>query len=65
MWINKNYRKNKLKLRWSYRMELQDKFTTNRTYHPGGNLVLKQETIKVDEAEERIAAKFIQNSWTD
>ena len=46
-------------------MELQDKFTTNRTYHPGGNLVLKQETIKVDEAEERIAAKFIQNSWTD
>ena len=44
---------------------LQDKFTTNRTYHPGGNLVLKQETIKVDEAEERIAAKFIQNSWTD
>ena len=65
MWINKNYRKNKLKLRWSYRMELQDKFATNRTYHPGGNLVLKQETIKVDEAEERIAAKFIQNSWTD
>ena len=65
MWINKNYRKNKLKLRWSYRMELQDKFTTNRTYHPGGNLVRKQETIKVDEAEERIAAKFIQNSWTD
>ena len=46
-------------------MELQDKFTTNRTYHPGGNLVLKQETKKVDEAEERIAAKFIQNSWTD
>ena len=47
-------------------MELQDKFTTNRTYmHPGGNLVLRQETIKFDEAEERIAAKFIQNSWTD
>ena len=52
MWINKNYRKK------------QDKFTTNRTYHPGGNLVLKQEAIKVDEAEERIAAKFIQNSST-
>ena len=33
-------------------MELQDKFTTNRTYHPGANLVPKQETIKVDEAEE-------------
>ena len=46
-------------------MELQDKFATNRTYHPGGNLVLKQETIKVDEAEEGIAARFIQNSWTD
>ena len=43
-------------------MELQDIFTTNRTYHPGGNLVLKQKTITFDEAEERIAAKFIQNS---
>ena len=46
-------------------MKLQDKFTTNRTYHPSGNLVLKQETIKFDEPEERIAAKFMQNSWTD
>ena len=63
MWINNNYRKKQTKVtKQSYRIELQDIFTTNRTYHQGGNLVLKQETITFDEAEERIAAKFIQNS---
>ena len=57
MWINNNYRKKQASVtKQSYRMELQDIFTTNRTYHQGGNLVT------FDEAEERIAAKFIQNS---